>query len=145
MLSLETRLHINNAEVTATVIEGEAIMINLSSGVYYSTDAAGARIWQLAAGGANLSEISRIIAEEYEVENHQANEDVSQLVGQFVEEKLLIVHSYHPAPLLPPLEPSPTPYRAPHLEIYREMGHLLALDPPMPGLENIAWDEPSRV
>jgi len=48
MLSSATRFQMNDTEVTATVIDGEAIMINLSSGVYYSTDAVGARIWELA-------------------------------------------------------------------------------------------------
>jgi hypothetical protein len=40
------------------------------------------------------------------------------------------------------------PYEAPVLNIYRDMGDLLALDPPTPGLYDIAWkapeDEPSR-
>ena len=44
MLSSETRLRPNDAEVTATVIDDEAIMINLTSGVYYSTDGVGARV-----------------------------------------------------------------------------------------------------
>ena len=142
MLLVETRLHTNDAEVTATVIDGEAIMINLNSGVYYSTDGAGARIWQLAANGANLSEIQGVIATEYSIPTTQAHEDVLRLVNQFVEEKLLLVHQYTAAPALPVAEPTQTPYATPQLDIYREMGYLLALDPPMPGLENIAWDEP---
>lgn len=141
MLSLETRLRINEPEVTATVIDGEAMMINLNSGVYYSTDEAGARIWELAASGATLGDIANVITTEYAIPQSQANEDVLNLVNQLVEEKLLIPHNYDPVPLPPKSEPAQQPYRTPQLEIYREMGHLLALDPPMPGLENISWDE----
>jgi hypothetical protein len=142
MLSSDTRLHTNDAEVTATVIDGEAIMINLSSGVYYSTDGVGARIWQLVAGGATLPEVSGIIATEYEIPQAQASEESLRLVNQFVEEKLLLPYTYATVPESPVAEPVQTPFITPQLEIYREMGHLLALDPPMPGLENITWDEP---
>lgn len=144
MLSSETRLHTNDAEITATVIDGEAIMINLNSGVYYSTDGAGARIWQLAASGAKLTEISETIANEYAIPQIQASEDSARLVDQFVDEKLLIPHAYAAVPELPTIGSAPASYRTPQLDIYREMGHLLALDPPMPGLENITWDEPRR-
>lgn len=141
MSSVETRLHTNDAEVTATVIDGEAIMINLTSGVYYSTDGVGARMWELAAAGATVAEVAASLAQEYSIPATQASEDVQKIVGQFVEEKLLIPHTYASAPIVPAADSSATPYQTPNLEIYREMGHLLALDPPMPGLENIAWDD----
>lgn len=144
MLSSETRLRINDAEVTATLIDGEAIMINLNTGVYYGIDGAGARIWQLSAAGTNQHDISDIIASEYSIDQSQAAADVTRLVNQFVEEGLLIPHTYPNIPLPPPSQAMQTPYATPDLDIYREMGHLLALDPPMPGLENITWDEPSH-
>jgi hypothetical protein len=31
-------------------------------------------------------------------------------------------------------------YEPPKLNAYRDMGDLLALDPPMPGLEDIPWE-----
>ena len=34
------------------------------------------------------------------------------------------------------------PYDAPMLTTYRDMADLLALDPPMPRLEDIVWDDP---
>ena len=71
-------------------------------------------------------------------------QDVARLVNQFVDEALLIPHTYPNIPLPPASQTAPTPNGVPELDIYREMGHLLALDPPMPGLENITWDEPSR-
>jgi hypothetical protein len=143
MLSAETRLHINDTEVTATLIDGEAIMINLNTGVYYGIAGAGARIWQLSAAGAKQSEISDIITEEYSIDHELAAVDVVRLFNQFVEEGLLVPHSY-PNALELPSQTAQTSYETPELDIYREMGHLLALDPPMPGLENITWDEPGH-
>ena len=39
---------------------------------------------------------------------------------------------------------SELPYEAPTLNIYRDMGDLLALDPPMPGLADMAWKDPEE-
>ena len=144
MLSSETRFQMNDAEVTATVIDGEAIMINLGSGVYYSTDAVGARIWELASAGANLPEIANIIAIEYATSEEKTKEDASAILSEFVTEKLLVPHDYASVPAPVVSDASQGAYAKPHLEVYREIGHLLALDPPMPGLENIAWDVSSH-
>ena len=34
-------------------------------------------------------------------------------------------------------------YESPQLKIYRDLGDLLALDPPIPGLEDTPWREPT--
>ena len=52
-----TRYARNTDEVVSKVIDGEAIIINLTNGVYYSIDKAGARIWDLVIQSANPSEI----------------------------------------------------------------------------------------
>ena len=50
------------------------------------------------------------------------------------------------SPVESPLrEPDPNvPYESPLLNIYRDMGDLLALDPPMPGLAEMNWKEPEE-
>ena len=142
MLSPETRYTLNQLEAAASVMDGEAIMMNLTQGVYYSTDGAGARIWELAAAGYTAPEIADALCTEYAVSPEQARPDVNHLLDQFVQEKLLYaVQRASPPPLLH-VGLDPAAYHSPTLEIYREMGHLLALDPPMPGIENISWDDP---
>lgn len=142
MLTLQTRLRLNQAEAAATVIEGEAIMMNLAQGIYYSTDGVGARIWELAVAGAPLGAVSETLTVEYAVSREQAEQDVLRLTEQFVAERLLVLsdETAAPAPVAPTRKGAA--YTSPSLEIYREMGHLLALDPPMPGIENLSWDEP---
>jgi hypothetical protein len=36
------------------------------------------------------------------------------------------------------------PYELPKLNIYRDMGDLLALDPPVPGLGDTPWKDPEE-
>ena len=45
MLSLQSCLRPNEEEVAAKVMDGEAILINLSSGIYYSMDKVGGVLW----------------------------------------------------------------------------------------------------
>lgn len=144
MVAMNTQLEVNQAEAAATIMDGEAVMMNLTLGIYYSTDAVGARIWGLAAEGYTLDEIANQLTLEYDVTPAQAAADVQRMADQFVAEGLLrVVTLPRPSPAQPaPSTASKQPYSPPQLEIFREMGHLLALDPPMPGLENMSWNEP---
>jgi len=44
--------------------------------------------------------------------------------------------------LPPPAPAGKLPYEPPRLSVYRDMGDLLALDPPAPGLTDIPWKAP---
>lgn len=144
------RLRPNEGEVAASVLDGDAIMINLSTGVYYSLVHVGAFIWERIASGNRLDSIVSSLTQRYDVSSERAQADLDHLVAQLLEEDLVLAAN---AELAPPEnsvlsnEPKLT-YEPPKLEIYRDIGHLVALDPPMPGLKDLPWheptDEPSR-
>ena len=143
MPALDNRYDPNQAEVAAEVIDGEAILINLSSGVYYSLDKAGGLAWELIAAGSSLAEVAASLAERYEVAPAQAEADVVQLAADLEREDLVRMAqgsaSRPPAPSAVAPEHK-LPYETLALTIYRDMGDLLALDPPMPALDDIPWD-----
>ena len=145
MLTLQNCLRPNEAEVAAKVLEGEAIIINLSNGMYYSMDKIGGLIWAMIEGGHSLGEIVEAIVSRYEVSFAQAQADVERLVRELIQENLVIVSDQSPPPRqnreMQPQERHP--YESPILNIYRDMGDLLALDPPMPSLDEIPWKVPS--
>jgi hypothetical protein len=62
-------------------------------------------------------------------------------VAQLVEEKLIVVSERESPARVNEEIPSPTalPYTTPELKTYRDMGDLLALDPPLPGMREIPW------
>jgi hypothetical protein len=144
MLSPDTHLRLNEEEVAAKVIDGEAIMINLSNGVYYSMDEVGGLIWEMIEGRYSLQEMVAEIIARYDVSPRQAQADVERLVGELFEENLVMPSNDE----LPRRENQPQerqqrlPYEPPNLNIYRDMADLLALDPPMPSLQEITWKEP---
>ncbi|MGH7825143.1 MAG: PqqD family protein [Candidatus Binatia bacterium] len=145
MLNLDTRVRVCE-EVAAKVIDGEAIIINLANGIYYSMDKVGGLIWDLLERGDNLAEVVDGLVMRYEVARDQARADVDKLASELLEEKLIQIETNGMARSQGEVEMQgeKLPYQSPTLNIYRDMGDLLALDPPTPGLDNIAWKDPDE-
>jgi hypothetical protein len=138
---------VREEEVAAKVIDGEAIIINLATGMYYSLTGTGGEAWALLESGRTLSEIAEHLSRRYGVPLGQAREDVERLAGDLIAEKLVEVRAA-PGPVgatgaATSAEGTAGPYAAPVLEAYRDMADLLALDPPMPGLQATGWQAPA--
>jgi hypothetical protein len=146
MLSLKDRLRLNEEEVAAKVIDGEAIIINLATGVYYSMDKVGALVWDVLQGGHSLEEAIVAITGQYDVSPEQAELNVRELVQELVQENLLRPSDNGITADAPGTieQQEKMPYETPKLNIYRDMGDLLALDPPVPGLGDTPWKEPEE-
>jgi hypothetical protein len=143
MLPPQARFRLNDSEVTAEVFDGEAIILNLATGAYYSIDKAGGLIWTLIAGGHSVEETVATLVRRYDVSPERAWTDVERVTGELVREKLVLAADGQPPPQ-PGSERTPPdrlPYGTPSLNVYRDMGAMLALDPPMPRLDEIPWKE----
>jgi hypothetical protein len=131
-------------DVASELIDGEAIIIDLGTGMYFSLDQAGGRIWALLAEQRSLEEILACLVAEYEVGAQAARDDLENLVTQLLAENL-IVTAGEPRPSDRGVASTPVaakiPYQPVRLVVYRDMGDLLALDPPAPGLSEIVWRE----
>ena len=143
MLGLQSRLRPNEEEVAAKVMDGEAILINLSNGIYYSMDKVGGVVWELIEKRYSLEEIREAISGRYEVSPEQAQADVERLANELLQEHL-VLEADDTAPretLQLGDSQQRESYQSPQLNIYRDMGALLALDPPVPGLEATPWKD----
>lgn len=129
----------NSADVTAKVIDGELIIIRLSDGTYYSMENVGTHIWELIEMQYDLSTVARTLAGWYGVPVARAEADVAKLVRQLVEEGLTIPAPGGPASESVEAPAGLLPYESPTLNIYRDMGNLLALDPPTPGIDDLLF------
>ena len=143
MQALHHRLRPRGEEVAAKVIDGEAIIINLANGIYYSMDKVGGLIWDLLQVGYDLEEIVVAVTERYAVSREQVQADVQELVEELLRENLVSVSENGASVEKRQVEQQEKlPYEVPKLNIYRDMGDLLALDPPTPGLGNTPWKDP---
>jgi len=124
--------------VAAKVIDGEAIIMNLTNGAYYSTDGVGGLIWEGIELGQPGDVIVDRIALRYGADAALVRADFDRLVAELLVEGLIIETEVDSAPTAPAAGGrSGTAYSAPILNKYTEMADLLALDPPMPALKEI--------
>ena len=140
MIDETSRFESNSAEVASSVLDGELVLINLSTGVYYSMVDAGSLIWQLTDLGFSLSETVATVAARYGVPAERVRTDAHAVLEQMLAERIFLPAS-NPSRrgAYEPESAAPAAYDSPVLQIYRDMGDLLALDAPMPDMKDIPW------
>ena len=124
----------NTTEVTAKVVDGEAIAVNLTTGTYYSMTGVAARVWSLIEEGGDHAAILAALAAEYDVDRQCCSRETQKFFEQLLAEKLVLAADRSGRAVVGAAGPR-RPWITPELVVYRDMADLLALDPPVPGLE----------
>ncbi|HEX6644673.1 MAG TPA: PqqD family protein [Gemmatimonadales bacterium] len=137
----EVRYELRSGDVTGKVIDGEAIVMNLATGAYYSLDGAGAVLWELLEQGYSRNEAVEALYERFAAEREVIARDADGLIAELVAEDLVTESTARVAPLRMAFEELRAEYTAPALNKFTDMADLLALDPPMPGLDETSWGE----
>ena len=143
MLNVQDRLRPNEEHVAAKVMDGEAVLINLANGFYYSMGGAGGFMWSLITQRHAVGDIARFVCDRFSVSNEQALADVQTLASRLLEEELAILCDVDTQPVEGvELEKGPKlPYQPPELTRYEDMADMFALDPPLPGLADVSADK----
>lgn len=142
-LNIYDRLEPNDVVLASKVMDGEAIMINVYTGVYYSMEGAGAAIWAMIQAGLSVRQIVEETARLYGVPAERVRDDLEDLSRQLLKENAIrVAGGPPPASWTPPAAPS-GPYAAPALNVYRDMEQLLAVDPPMPFVGEVSDPPPA--
>jgi hypothetical protein len=121
---------INDAKVIHEIIDGDAIMINLDNGNYYSMNESGAYAWSLLQQGAARTDIIRLLAERFSLSVTQGEEHAEAFISHLFREELISEHNESCDPAsLKPLEGAAGTYTPPQLLVFSDMQELLLLDP----------------
>jgi len=75
--------------VIAQGISGNLVLLNIPSGLHYSLNDLGARVWTLCDGGRTVEEIIDALLQEYEAPVDRVREDVLTLMQELATEQLL--------------------------------------------------------
>ena len=78
-----------STSVLSREVQGEAVLLHLDSGEYFGLDSVGARIWQLLTVHGDLAVVEAAMREEYDVDPDVASRDLSRLVTELVDRKLI--------------------------------------------------------
>lgn len=70
-------------------LAGEAVILNLKSGMYYGLDSVGARIWNLIQEPKTVSAVLDTLLEEYDVEPDRCESDLFILLNDLAGRDLL--------------------------------------------------------
>ena len=90
MPTLDSRIQVNE-DVLFQELQGEAVLLNLKSGIYFGLDPIGTRIWQLFAQHELLTEIAQTIVAEYDVAEDHCSADLLKLVGDLEQHGLVSI------------------------------------------------------
>jgi Coenzyme PQQ synthesis protein D (PqqD) len=66
--------------VVARVLEGEAVLLDLSSGKYLGLNEVATRAWELVGAGKTLGEVRASLLEEFEVAREVLDRDLAELL-----------------------------------------------------------------
>ena len=75
--------------VQGTSMEGETVLLDLSTGRYYTLNRLGSVIWEHCTGDSTISDIHAVLCDRFEVAPELALDDLVTLVNHLVQEGLL--------------------------------------------------------
>ncbi len=122
---------VREPDVVHETIDGETVIVNLSTGNYYSLQGVGADVWALMVAGAPAHHIAAGIGQRYEGDRAQIEAGVGGLLARLVAEGLIIPgESLNSEPAaLGATDGVRPPFTVPVLEAHQDMQDLLLLDP----------------
>jgi hypothetical protein len=74
-------------------LQGELVLLNLNTGVYFGLDHVGTRIWSLLQESRSLQQVLDALLQEYEVPATKGREDLLKLVAEMREKGLVEIHN----------------------------------------------------
>ncbi len=75
-------------------IDGEIVLLNLATGLYYGLDEAGSSVWrQFAAVPMSLEAVRDALLTQYDAAPTAIEQDLLALVGQLADTQLVVVSS----------------------------------------------------
>jgi len=124
----EQLFEINVPDVLHEVIDGEAIMINMTTGSYYSLEAVGGLVWELLQqGAASAGTLTTALLPAVTGEAATIQGDIGELLNEMLAEGL--VRPAGAGAALQPVNRDAQPFKRPVLKKYNDLENLLLIDP----------------
>ena len=120
----------NQPSVVSETIDSEAVILDLSSGTYFSARSTGAAIWEALQAGADADAVLAAAPDE------SARAAIEAFIAHLLEQRLLVAADPPAQPVaIPSID---APFAPPMLEQYTDMEDLLLLDP-IHDVEVVGW------
>src|SRR5712671_2916434 len=87
--SLNSSLKVSD-DVVFRELDGEGVILNLASGIYFGLDDTGTRMWRLIDQHRDLRMVLSALCDEYEAPSETLERDLISLVAELTEKGLLV-------------------------------------------------------
>jgi len=127
------RYTIDETRIVSEIIDGEAVIVNLSNGYYYSLDPSAAEIWGWLLSGWSISEMVSVIQDRYDCSGVDPRTAVCALIDTFMADDLIASRCETGDP--PAVErgadgsQGKKPFPAPFVQRFEDMRGFLLVDP----------------
>ncbi len=136
-MSSEEYYRPDTPKVIHETIDGEAVMIHMEKGYYYSLDKTGSTVWNMLESGTAVSQITAYLKENYAGDPAEIVHSLQDLLNELQTEELIVPGKAEsnqattdPSQLMSNGTPATKPAFVPlQLHKYTDMEDLLLLDP----------------
>ncbi len=139
------RLELDPRRVVHETIDGEAILIHMETGFYYSLDGSGSEIWEALVAGDDTDDVVRRLRMRYTAPPGTIDGAVSALAEELLRERLLdkspdlSTNGGTPGPAAPADTTKPVEgFQPPVLHRYVDMADFMLVDP-IHEVEDSGW------
>lgn len=85
----------NNEKTAHRIIDGEAVVVNLTDSTFHTLNPVATFIWKQADGQTSVKEIAQKVCQEFEADRDTAEKDCLEFIRKLVDKDMLIL-SLHP-------------------------------------------------
>ena len=78
-----------SARALARELNDELVLIHVDTGIYYTLNDVGGRVWQLCDGARTVQDIAAAVCLEFDADPAEVEADVAELVADLAKEQLL--------------------------------------------------------
>jgi hypothetical protein len=127
----DVRLSVAGSQVISETLEGETVVINLDTGVYYSLGGTASEVWEAAVEGTALSELLAGLGSRYEGETAAVEASVHRFLDELEGDGLLRRTPGGPSAAAAPRPAAGDrlPFVPPTVQRFTDIQDLLLLDP----------------
>lgn len=96
MTNPATACPIRSEHVVWKALEGESVLLDLETGVYFSLNETGAAAWELFDGATSLAAVGEALCTRFHVSTEQVQRDLFELMQNLREEGLVKIREEDP-------------------------------------------------
>jgi hypothetical protein len=82
---------VRQKQIMFNKLDDEVVMMSAQKGEYYGLDSIGSRIWEIIQEPIEISQIVKILLDEYDISEEQCTTDVTAFLNELLNKELIAI------------------------------------------------------